>query len=97
MQGVSVWEAGALMDESSGKVEEVSSFEHYFQDWFPNVCLRKVGWRWSTAQSAEQLTSPLTYRHMLLDLRLENTGNVSSSVLKNKTVSQLVSQVLPKL
>lgn len=42
MQGVSVRQTVALVDESSGKVEEVSSLQHHFKDGAPDVGVFKV-------------------------------------------------------
>lgn len=42
VQGVSVGEALALVDEPSGEIKEISSFQDQFQDRFPDFRLIKV-------------------------------------------------------
>lgn len=45
MQRVSVREAVPLVDETSGKIEEIPGFEHHLQDRHPNFRLIKVCWK----------------------------------------------------
>lgn len=45
VQRVSVREAVALVDETSGEVEEIPGFQHHLQDRRPNFCLIKVCWK----------------------------------------------------
>lgn len=45
MEGVSIWQAVALVDEAPGKVKEISGFQYHFQNGLPDVYLIEVCWR----------------------------------------------------
>lgn len=42
VQGMSIREAVALVDEPSGEIKEIPSFQNHFQDRHSNFCLIKV-------------------------------------------------------
>lgn len=65
VQRVSVREAVALVDETSGEVEEIPGFQHHLQDRRPNFCLIKVCWK--------------TKRFALRKRRLEQGGQLCGS------------------
>lgn len=81
MQGVHIREAVALVDEPSGKVEQISCLQHDFQNGLPNLSLVKVCWKYknTTIKTSRIYCFVLLY---LVYLRLESTGKTSSSDLK---------------
>ena len=51
VEGVNIWQAVALVDESSGEIEEVSGFQHHLQDRLPDLGLIEVCWRGNAKKS----------------------------------------------
>lgn len=85
VQWMDIGQTVSLMNETTGKIQQISRFQHHVHDGLPDLCLTEISLKRTTAQRMTRdintETKSLSMKVKIVYLRLDTRGKTSSSEL----------------